>query len=189
MITVDFDKQLFLIINSLVGKIPLLDNLVKLIVNEYFIPVALALIILYLWVSKKGKKSMALPVFSVGLVDLVIKISNRFIVRARPFDETAVKLLFYKPTDPSFPANSAAVGFALATSIFLINKKWGIFALILAAFYGFSRIYVGVHFPSDVLVGSFLGIVLVLFVARLIQLVNLVTNWVENIQTKIKLDL
>ncbi|HEX7456105.1 MAG TPA: phosphatase PAP2 family protein [Candidatus Nanoarchaeia archaeon] len=188
------DRELFLKINSFVGEVPILDNLVKLVVNEYFVPVSLALIILYLWFShgKMGAKireSLPLAVVSVGLINLIITVLNKFIIRPRPFDQLSTNLLFYKPTDPSFPSNAVAVGFALAVSIFLIDRRLGTFALFLASFYGFSRVYAGVHFPGDVVVGALVGIFVVLLVARFRSLIKFLTKLIERVQVKLKLSL
>ena len=191
---ISWDKIFFLFINNFAGEVPILDSTVKLVVNEYFVPVTLALVILYIWFKKDkvrigARRVLVIAALSVGLVNLIIQISNAFIIRARPFETLDVSMLFYKPTDPSFPSNAAAVGFALATSIFLVNKKLGVISFLLASFYGFSRVYAGVHFPGDVLVGAIVGIVSVLIVSCFKNLINLFTIKIEKIQTKLKLEL
>ncbi len=186
------DKELFLFINGFTGNAPLLDFLVGLVVNEYFVPVTLALIILYIWFDKaqeKARKVLVVAALSVGLVNLIIHISNTLIIRARPFDSMDVNMLFYRPTDPSFPSNAAGVGFALAISIYLVNKKLGVFSILVASFYGFSRVYAGVHFPTDVLVGAVIGIASVMFVSHFNNLINYCTVKIEKIQSKLNLDL
>lgn len=190
---ISWDKNLFLFINNFTGKVPILDYVVKLVVNEYFVPVTLALVILYIWFKKYEvvigeRRVLVIAAFSVGLVNIIIQISNVFIIRARPFDTLDVNVLFYRPTDPSFPSNAAAVGFALAVSIFLVNKKLGVIAVLLASFYGFSRVYAGVHFPGDVMVGAIIGVASVLFVSYFKSLINFFTTIIEKIQSKLKLD-
>lgn len=188
------DKNLFLLINSFVGKFPLLDNLVKLVVNEYFVPVSLALVLLYLWFAPsksqdKHRESLPLAAYSIGIANLIIEIVNKIILRPRPFDEMSVNLLFYRPTDPSFPANAAVVGAALATSIFLVNKKWGVFATALATIYGFSRVYAGVHYPVDVLAGFLLGFVSAILLSKLNMVVEKTGKVIEDVQSRLGLDL
>ncbi|MEX0621897.1 MAG: phosphatase PAP2 family protein [Candidatus Woykebacteria bacterium] len=185
---VDFDRNIFLFLNIHVGKSQFLDTLTRLIVNEYFIPVSLALLTLYIWVREEThKRVLTISALSVGLVNLIIELSNQFFIRPRPFTQLPTNLLFYKPTDPSFPSNAAAVGFALATSIFLIDKKLGTIALLLAFSYSLSRVYAGVHFPADVIVGALLGVLAVLFIAQFKTLIKQSTRLLEKIQTKLHL--
>ena len=187
------DSWLFLKINGYVGQVPIVDNIVKLVVNEYFMPVSLALLILYLWFTKsseikKKRQSLSLALLSVGLVNLIIVLLNQFVVRPRPFDQLPTKLLFYKPTDPSFPSNAAAVSFALASAVFLVDKKLGVYALLLATLYSFSRVYAGVHFPGDVLAGAVIGISSALFISRFEPMVKFLTEFLERAQKSLKLN-
>ena len=78
--------------------------------------------------------------------------------RTRPYVmDTNLILLGDRPGDFSFPSGHAAVSFAGAFAIFMHNKKWGVAAIALAALIGFSRLYLYVHFPTDVLAGAFVG--------------------------------
>ena len=190
----NLDNQIFLIINGFVNKVPIFDNFIRLIVNEYFVPVSLALLILYLWFAKhtqrgKRRQGLSLALFSIGLVNVIIVILNQFVARARPFDDLDTKLLFYEPTDPSFPSNAAAVSFALASAIFFVDKRLGVFALSLATLYSFSRIYAGVHFPSDVVVGAVIGVSSAFFISRFPLLIKYLTKFIESVQEKLKLNL
>lgn len=67
-------------------------------------------------------------------------------------------LLIARPTDFSFPSGHASSSFVSATIILFWNKRWGIAAMILASLIAISRIYLYVHYPSDVLAGILLGI-------------------------------
>lgn len=81
------------------------------------------------------------------------------VARLRPFTvNTAVELLIPPPTDFSFPSGHTFASFASATAILKNNRKLGIPALILAALIAFSRLYLYVHFPTDVFFGLLLGI-------------------------------
>jgi len=188
------DKNLFSLINGFVGKVSWFDNLIRLVVNEYFVPVSLSLIILYLWFApgknkEKNQKAAIIAFFSIIILAPLMAISNQFIIRDRPFNELSTKLLFYKPTDPSFPSNAAAVGFVLAVAIFLTNRRFGIFALLSAAFYAFSRVYAGVHFPADVIVGAILGVSTTLAISRFTGLIKFSLDLARNIQKKLQLEL
>ena len=86
------------------------------------------------------------------------------IARVRPCDiNTAVKLLIPRPTDYSFPSGHTLSSFAAATVIFLRDKRFGTAALILASLIAFSRLYLYVHYPTDVLAGIVIGIAIGFF--------------------------
>jgi undecaprenyl-diphosphatase len=79
--------------------------------------------------------------------------------RIRPCDiHMSVPLLIARPTDYSFPSGHAMSSFAAANIIFHANMELGIAAYILAALIAFSRLYLYVHYPSDILAGIILGL-------------------------------
>ena len=81
------------------------------------------------------------------------------IARPRPCTvDTSVTLLIAKPSSCSCPSVHSFLAFASATAIFYHYRKTGILALLFAALLGFSRLYFFVHYPTDVLLGSFLGV-------------------------------
>lgn len=81
------------------------------------------------------------------------------ISRMRPFTvNTAVTLLIPPPGDFSFPSGHTFASFASSTAILRNHKRIGIPALILAVLIAFSRLYLYVHYPTDVLAGLLLGI-------------------------------
>lgn len=69
-----------------------------------------------------------------------------------------IPLYISMPLDYSFPSGHTFGSFAAAVAIFCWNKRMGTLAVLLAAGIGFSRIYLFVHYPSDVLAGVLLGI-------------------------------
>ena len=89
--------------------------------------------------------------------------------RTRPYYVLDYEPMIPPVGDASFPSGHTAVSFAAATAIYAINKKWGIAAYAFAVLMGFSRLYLGVHFPLDVFGGALVGTVaakLVLFLAK-----------------------
>ena len=84
---------------------------------------------------------------------------KNMVARPRPCWERAVDLLVANPTDYSFPSGHSAAGFAAATALFCWNKKAGICAYILTTLIAFSRLYLYVHFPTDVLAGALIGVI------------------------------
>lgn len=78
--------------------------------------------------------------------------------RARPYETmTGVHVLIDKTTDFSLPSDHATVVGAVAMGLLLANRRWGIVAAILAVLMAFARVYVGAHYPGDVLAGLALG--------------------------------
>lgn len=94
-------------------------------------------------------------IFSLLVCNLTLK---PIIARTRPYDLIeGIELIISAPTDFSFPSGHSSVSFAAAVAIFMHNKKYGSLALVLAGLIAFSRLYLYVHFPSDVIAGSLLG--------------------------------
>lgn len=85
--------------------------------------------------------------------------------RPRPCDiDTVVTLLLSRPHGHSFPSGHSINSMVAAVALFLNNKKIGIPAIIIAALIGFSRMYLFVHFPTDVLGGFLIAILVALAV-------------------------
>lgn len=80
--------------------------------------------------------------------------------RPRPCDLRTVEMLVPRPNGDSFPSGHTCSAFAAAFALWLERKRLGIAALVLAGFIGFTRLYLYVHFPTDVLGGVILGCVL-----------------------------
>lgn len=120
----------------------------------------IALGVVLLIIPKTRRVGLVLLV-SLAVAALVGNIIIKPIVgRIRPCDiETGFKLLIPNPGKTSFPSGHAISSFASATAIFLFNKKWGSGALVIAGIIGFSRCYLFVHYPTDILVGAILGII------------------------------
>lgn len=80
------------------------------------------------------------------------------VARTRPYDiRTAVLLIAEKPHDYSFPSGHSAMAFASASALRTARCRWWPAALVLAAVIAFSRLYLYMHFPTDVLAGLVLG--------------------------------
>jgi undecaprenyl-diphosphatase len=96
-------------------------------------------------------------------------------------------LLFYQPSDSSFPSNSVAIVFAIAFAIFLANRKVGIFLLLLACLHAFSRVYVGIHYPFDVIVGAAGGVLIAFLATRVIKALKKWINLIMGLARKLYL--
>ena len=87
---------------------------------------------------------------------------KNIVARTRPFDiNTMIEPIISLPTDYSFPSGHTTASFASAAALLLCkNKLLGIPALMLAVLIAFSRLYLYVHFPSDVIGGMVFGAIL-----------------------------
>lgn len=105
---------------------------------------------------KVGISIMVAVAASYLVVDLLMK---PLIDRQRPFELFDLQLIVDPPTTSSFPSGHTASSFAAAASIFHYSRKAGIPALVMASAVGISRVYLCVHWPSDVIAGAVVGIV------------------------------
>ena len=104
-----------------------------------------------------GKSSL----YALAGSHLVVQIMKRFVTRPRPYlalDEVNIWEKFILK-DYSFPSGHTTASFSLATVISVYFPAVAPFVLILALLVGLSRIYLGQHYPSDVFIGSLIGIV------------------------------
>ena len=115
---------------------------------------------------KTGWEVLLSMLFAFILVNLILKL---IVMRQRPFEVyTYLQPVGAVPYDTSFPSGHTANVFACATAIFLNHKKTGIFALVMAALVGFSRLYNCMHYPTDVITGMIIGIVFAILVHYII---------------------
>lgn len=119
--------------------------------------IALAVIFLIFKKTRKMGLCMGLALL-MGFItgNLILK---NVVGRIRPYDlNTEIEILVKHLSDYSFPSGHTLASFEAATAIFINNKKIGIPALVLAFLIAISRIYLYVHYPSDVLAAIILGI-------------------------------
>ena len=177
------DAEIFLWINGWVGTFTIFDRVVQWMVSDYLIPVVFSVVLLGLWfgwadqaMRERHQRSVMLAGISVGIANVAVRIVNEFYFRYRPFDTLDVELLFYPPTDSSFPANPVAIVIAMATGVWMANRRIGTAMYVVAILFGFSRIYAGVFYPLDILGGALIGVAAT-------YLVYLILNRIEPVPT------
>lgn len=130
--------------------------------------IVLSLIMLFF---KATRKCAVCALAAIALGFLVGELGLKNIVcRPRPYQvfPQQVQLLISAPGGYSFPSGHTVSSFAVATVYFCHSKKWGSLALVLAALIGFSRVFLFVHWPTDVLAGVVLGVAAALMTVWLI---------------------
>lgn len=142
-------------------RTPLLDKIFVVITsipgNYGQIWALLALILLVFKKTRKCGITMLVSYLLVyGMGQYVLK---DLIARPRPCHlDQSIELLISRPSSYSCPSTHSGWAFAAATSIFLFNKKIGILTYVFSTLVAFSRLYLFVHFPTDVLLGIVLGV-------------------------------
>ncbi|MBQ4253535.1 MAG: phosphatase PAP2 family protein [Erysipelotrichaceae bacterium] len=121
----------------------------------FFIAVALVML-----TSRRYRKTAVIMLASIatGYITANLIMKNVF-ARSRPFwIREDVILLIKGPKDYSFPSGHTVSAFVSATVLFIRERRTGLPAVLLATLIGFSRLYLYVHFPSDVIAGMLVGI-------------------------------
>jgi len=173
------DHRLFEWINhKLAGPVP--DAVFPLLREKLFwVPLYVFVVayVLYNRTSRQAVRFLLFLVLTVALADtLSSKLIKPLVGRLRPchsLSEVDVRLLVHCGSGFSFPSSHAANHFAVA--VFLIfsglveRRVWKLLLLVWAAAISIAQVYVGVHYPLDVIGGAWLGISVGLLTARLYQ--------------------
>ncbi|MBC8527167.1 MAG: phosphatase PAP2 family protein [Candidatus Cloacimonetes bacterium] len=162
----NFDGNLFLFFNRDIAN-PFFDLIFPFITELKFwvIPGIIAIAIFIKLEHKKALLVLGLAVIAVLLSDsIAYRILKPLFGRIRPCNPSALieggRFLLGYNTSYAFPSNHASNMFALATLFTCFYRKRTAYFFGFAAIIGFSRIYVGVHYPIDVVGGAVLGVII-----------------------------
>ncbi|WP_442603430.1 undecaprenyl-diphosphatase [Paenibacillus sp. KN14-4R] len=158
------DYMVFESINNLSETFSFLNPFMKFLAGgaEYLFYAA---VIIY-WFTRtvKNRRMIFIAVISAAVALAISMLLGDIFYRDRPFVTHQVFQLVPHAMNASFPSDHATASFAIATSIWLFRRKEGRVWLILAAAISFSRVWVGVHYPLDVICGMLNGVLCVLIV-------------------------
>ncbi|QES42430.1 hypothetical protein DEJ49_16805 [Streptomyces venezuelae] len=172
------DVGLLYDINGLAKDTPSwLDSAIAFI-GEYGLLLALVLLVVWCWWGQRKRgtlddaaSSVAAVVWAplaAGIAVLVNIPIRGFVERPRPFRvHHGVELLVDGKNDYSFVSDHATLAMAIGAGLFVANRKFGIAGLALAAVEGFCRVFMGVHYPTDVVGGFALGTAVALLLSPL----------------------
>jgi undecaprenyl-diphosphatase len=168
------DVWLFHALNDFVGAAPTIDWLTRALVNDYAVPTAMSLVAVALWFAgatpnERTNNQRAVIFIALALLfcNALVKDLSYIYFRPRPFAMEAVKLLFYRPSVSSFPSIPIEVAFCFAAGAWYANQGLSKLLIVLGTLYALSRVYAGVHYPSDVIGGALIGAGMVYIVVRL----------------------
>jgi undecaprenyl-diphosphatase len=188
------DQTVFFWINGLAGHVAWIDSIIRVLSCDLFVPVVMIIALIAVWFSgrditnrTRNQLGVISSLASMGIANLLVFIFDAILPdRLRPFEAfpDRVHLIFYPPTDPSFPSNAAAASLALATGIWVYNRKLGYILLIPALIISFGRIYMGVHYPLDIIGGFALAIVATGIVAAAMKLGKPGIEWLLKLMRK-----
>jgi len=156
-----YDRAVFEAIYSLSRQSKFLDFVGIFLAN--YVGYFLILAVLVLLFLKKDWRSrffyLSLIALSVLLSRWVITEIIRFVYnRPRPFVELGFAPLISPPAGWAFPSGHAAVFFALAFAVWFIDRRWFLWFLAVTVLMGLARIFVGVHWPLDILAGALVAL-------------------------------
>ncbi|WP_225833852.1 phosphatase PAP2 family protein [Streptomyces sp. NK08204] len=161
------DVELLYDINGLAKDAPHWFDRAMEFVGEYGLLLAMVLLVLWCWWSlrRRGGEDAASSVASLvwaplaaGIAVLVNIPIRGFVERPRPFvDHQGLDVLVSGKNDFSFVSDHATITMALGVGLFVANRRFGVAGIALALLEGFCRVYMGVHYPTDVIGGFALG--------------------------------
>ena len=172
---IEVDLIFFQKINQFAGKWPLLDNL-AIFFAEYLGYILILILLFFLTtrvIAKGGNEATASltkdskkywPIIAQAILAAVLarfgitELIRFFWERPRPFIENNVNLLLSHSATGSFPSGHAAFFFALSAVVYFYNKKTGFFFFLASFLISISRVFCGVHWPSDIIAGAAIGI-------------------------------
>lgn len=163
------DEQILLFIQNTIRH-DMLTPVMKVITHlgdKGFIWIVLGILLLF-W--KQTRRTGCLTLISLmGSFLINNLLLKNLVARIRPYENiTELELLVERAHDLSFPSGHSAASFAAAVVMYqLLPRKYGVPVLILAFLIALSRIYVGIHYPTDILGGMLSGTLIALLTVKL----------------------
>lgn len=170
----DLDTKWFFLINHGTSN-PVFDVVMPFLTNEGYFLVLPYLLVAFYYASRSndasGRSHLTQAVWTVAIAFVAFPSAEAIgdgikdaVMRVRPCHVLeGIRLLVPCPKSYSMPSGHAVTSFAFATPLVYLTRTFipltlRLFPLVLAASIAFSRVYTGVHYPSDVIAGALLGV-------------------------------
>lgn len=150
--------SLFFQIFNLNGHYPILDKLMVFGADQLIYLLIIFIFILGIYGGTKEKKSFLLVLLGIPVAFLLITVIHLFFFESRPFVTYNFTPFVKEASDAAFPSRHATISAVIAFSYLYFKSKWSALFLIIMAWIGLARIYVGVHYPLDVIGGLLVSI-------------------------------
>lgn len=139
--------------------------------DEGYVWIAIAILLLF--IKKYRKVGITVGVSLLGSLLFNNMLIKNLVARTRPYRVLdTLTILIEEPGEFSFPSGHTSSSFAAGVVLFmLLPRKYGVPAMILAFLIGISRLYVGVHYPTDVLAGMVMGTILAIGSVKLVSFI------------------
>lgn len=172
------NTELFFQIFNLNGQNAILDKLMLFGATDLIYIIFAMVLILGIRGGIREKKSFLLIILALPVAVLLIKIIHLFFYENRPFVTFNFPPYASESQDASFPSRHATISAVIAFAYTYCKSKWSLLFLLSAFWISFARIYVGVHYPLDIIGG---------FITAIIALA--ITVWIQKILKRIFLNI
>lgn len=147
-------------LNGVAGQYPLLDRAAEVIATDLVFLILLAIAVWWFVLpgNEVGKRAALAAVAAVICGQVLNHAIGLLVFVPRPFVAHQVHLLIASATDSSFPSDHVAAAFCVAGTAFFRGIRGGWLLVAGAVLVAIARVYVGAHYPLDVIAGAVLGL-------------------------------
>lgn len=153
------DLKLFKLINQLAGKNSRLDQFMIFASNKFRYIFAFVLFVIWLC-DHSGKKVVKQSVKAIMINICLNFVMKELKYKPRPFMTHSANVLLPSKQDSTFLSKHTLLSFSISTTIFMYDKIVGYIMYVMSLFIGLSRIWLGAHYPKDVIRSNFIGTII-----------------------------